>query len=444
MRPRSAVIVALGVSQTLAWASSYYLPAILADPIAKGLGFSRAWVFAAFSMSLLIAALAGPRVGRLIDRRGGRGVLVLSNIVLAIGLVALASASGVVTMFAAWAVLGVGMALGLYDAGFATLAALYGRAARGPITGITLFAGFASTVSWPLSALLNDALGWRETCLVWAVLNLVVGLPLNRLVLPAIAGPLHAQLAHAASIGWKPYREMFLLAFVFAAAWFVTGAMAAHLPGLLERAGATTARGRRRRSAGWAGTGRGAARRVFCIAPGTPADVGPDRRSIASDWCRHLRAHRRRRSCGVRSPLWRRERTAHDCAWHRPTRFVWSARLWRTHRPPGRAGPRRPGICTVAVRAASGRRGRVGPACLGRPLSRCTLCALLLTSQTACMSGRFLPVLGGMMSSGLITIEKSRSCCSTTRANPEREQNLFSLSIHRDQRCRPRPLWVRS
>jgi MFS family permease len=238
MRPRSAVIVALGVSQTLAWASSYYLPAILADPIAKGLGFSRAWVFAAFSMSLLIAALAGPRVGRLIDRRGGRGVLVLSNIVLAIGLVALASASGVVTMFAAWAVLGVGMALGLYDAGFATLAALYGRAARGPITGITLFAGFASTVSWPVSALLNDALGWRETCLVWAALNLIIGLPLNRLVLPAIAQPLHEQLAHAASIGWKPYREMFLLAFVFAAAWFVTGAMAAHLPGLLERAGA--------------------------------------------------------------------------------------------------------------------------------------------------------------------------------------------------------------
>jgi MFS family permease len=108
------VIVALGVSQTLAWASSYYLPAILADPIANGLGFSRAWVFAAFSMSLLIAALAGPRVGRLIDRRGGRGVLVLSNIILSIGLVALGAASGVITMFAAWAVLGVGMALGLY------------------------------------------------------------------------------------------------------------------------------------------------------------------------------------------------------------------------------------------------------------------------------------------------------------------------------------------
>jgi len=238
-RPRRPVIVALGISQTLAWASSYYLPAILADPIANGLGIPRASVFAAFSMSLLIAALAGPRVGRVIDRRGGRGVLAVSNIVLAAGLVGLSAVNGQSSLFVAWAILGVGMALGLYDAGFATLTALYGPAARGPITGITLFAGFASTVSWPLSAFLNDLLGWRETCLVWAGLNLVIGLPLNLLLLPAVAQSAHAQKTHAARIGWKPYREMLLLAFVFAAGWFVTGAMAAHLPRLLERAGAT-------------------------------------------------------------------------------------------------------------------------------------------------------------------------------------------------------------
>ena len=95
VRPRSAVIVALGVSQTLAWASSYYLPAILANPIANELGFSRAWVFAAFSMSLLIAALAGPRVGRLIDRRGGRGVLVLSTQCTGLGGVPLYMGGGV-------------------------------------------------------------------------------------------------------------------------------------------------------------------------------------------------------------------------------------------------------------------------------------------------------------------------------------------------------------
>jgi MFS family permease len=234
---RTTVVAGLGISQTLAWASSYYLPAILADPIADGIRVPRAWVFGAFSASLLIAAVAGPRVGRFIDLHGGRGVLVASNIVLAAGLLALAGAVGPLTLFAAWGILGIGMALGLYDAGFATLTALYKHGARGPITGITLFAGFASTVSWPISSVLNDAIGWRETCLVWAALNLGLGIPLNLFLLPSLATPLHGKAKEASPTGWRPYREMFLLAFVFAAGWFVTGAMAAHLPELLVQAG---------------------------------------------------------------------------------------------------------------------------------------------------------------------------------------------------------------
>jgi MFS family permease len=229
-RSRRVVVTTLGVTQTLAWASSYYLPAILADPIGASLGLSRSWVFAAFSMALLIAAFAGPAVGRVIDRHGGRGILVLSNLVLAAGLVVLACANGAALLFAAWAILGVGMALGLYDAGFAALTAL---------TGITLFAGFASTVSWPLSTFLNGAFGWRETVLVWAALNIVLGLPLNRFLLPLPARPVHVARDEAPTIGWKPRKQMLLLAFVFAAAWFVTGAMASQLPELLERSGAT-------------------------------------------------------------------------------------------------------------------------------------------------------------------------------------------------------------
>ena len=235
---RGVVVVVLGVTQTLAWASSYYLPAILADSIGSGIGVPSTWVFAAFSGALLIAAFAGPAVGRAIDRRGGRGVLMLSNVVLAAGLALLAAANGPVLLAIAWAVLGIGMTLGLYDAGFATLAAIYGHNARGPMTGITLIAGFASTLSWPVTTVLNDALGWRETLLVWAALNIVLGLPLNALLPKTVRTVQHIRDT-ARSIGWKPYREMFLLAFVFAAAWFVTGSMAAHLPGLLERAGAT-------------------------------------------------------------------------------------------------------------------------------------------------------------------------------------------------------------
>ncbi|SRR5579871_904171 len=238
-RPRLVVVAALGTSQTLAWASSYYLPAILALPIGASLGLPASWVFAAFSASLLIAATAGPLVGRMIDRHGGRGVLVLSNVVIAAGLVALACANGPVSLFGAWAILGVGMALGLYDAAFATLTALYGTGARGPITGITLFAGFASTLSWPLSSFLDGTVGWRSTCLVWAALNLLVSLPMNRLLLPLPSISVHPGHATATRVGWEPRREMVLVAFVFAAGWFVTGSMAAHLPRLLELAGAS-------------------------------------------------------------------------------------------------------------------------------------------------------------------------------------------------------------
>src|SRR5271155_4899574 len=157
---RSVVVGALGTAQTPAWGSSSSPPAILADPIADGLGLSRTVVFGVFSGSLLVSAFLGPPVGRAIDSHGGRAVLALSNLILAAGLVLLALTQGIVTLVAAWTVLGVGMAMGLYDPAFATLAGLYGRAARGPITGITLIAGFASTVGWTLSAFLEASFGW--------------------------------------------------------------------------------------------------------------------------------------------------------------------------------------------------------------------------------------------------------------------------------------------
>src|ERR1700741_2895588 len=105
---RYAVIAALGAAQRLAWASSYYLPAILADPIAHDLGISSNWFFAAFSASLVISGLLGPRVGRQIDRVGGRQVLCVSNLVLAGGLALLGASTSVWMMSTAWLLLGIG------------------------------------------------------------------------------------------------------------------------------------------------------------------------------------------------------------------------------------------------------------------------------------------------------------------------------------------------
>lgn len=239
-------MLALGASQTIAWGSSYYLPAILAAPMARDLGLAPSWVFGAFSAALVLSALLGPWAGRAIDRHGGRPVLALSNLVLALGLCLLAGAQGPATLAAAWLVLGAGVSIGLYDAAFATLAGLYGREARGAITGVTLIAGFASTVAWPLSAVFEGRLGWRGACLAWAGLNLALALPLNLLLVPRPgASPVEAGEAAtktAAAAAPRPQRFAApLLALVFSAVWFVTGAMAAHLPGLLRAAGASPA-----------------------------------------------------------------------------------------------------------------------------------------------------------------------------------------------------------
>jgi predicted MFS family arabinose efflux permease len=148
-------------------------------------------------------------------------------------------------VFIAWAVMGLAMGSGLYEAAFATVVRLYGQQARPAITGITLFAGFASTVGWPLSSYLESAWGWRETCLVWALLHLLLGLPLNLLLpraAPVAAMPDSAGAANggnAASAALR--RSALLMAYVFAVSWFISTAMAAHLPQLLQASGAALA-----------------------------------------------------------------------------------------------------------------------------------------------------------------------------------------------------------
>jgi predicted MFS family arabinose efflux permease len=238
-RRQLPLIAALGTTQTLAWASSYYLPAILADPIARDLGVSPNWIFAAFSGSLVISAILGPRVGRQIDLVGGRSVLSASNLTLAAGLVLLGVSYSIPVLVVAWLLLGVGMGFGLYDAAFAALGRIYGEAARRSITGITLIAGFASTVGWPLTAWGLETIGWRNTCFAWAAAHILIGLPINLLMLPAVKGA-KAAVAAAVKSHIPIDRTMILLAFTFATAWTVTGAMAAHMPRILEAAGATT------------------------------------------------------------------------------------------------------------------------------------------------------------------------------------------------------------
>jgi MFS family permease len=249
--PRTVIV--LGMAQLLAWGSSFYLPAMLAVPMAREMGLANSWVFAAFSWALVVSALIGPLAGWAIDCIGGRRVLMASSVVFAIGLAALSSAQGLLGLFLAWTVLGVGMAAGLYEGAFATLVQMYGRLSRGPITGITLIAGLASTVGWPVSAALQSELGWRATCLIWAAVHLLINLPLYAALLPRQrASP--AQVGSRAESQGGPHpppsaadeppeaslapeqhrRAALLLSITFALTWFISTAMAAHLPQLLQ------------------------------------------------------------------------------------------------------------------------------------------------------------------------------------------------------------------
>jgi hypothetical protein len=168
-------------------------------------------------------------------------VLPVSNLVFAAGLALLGFSQGLPSLFAAWLVIGIGLSAGLYEAAFATLAGIYGRDARRSITGITLIAGFASTVCWPLSAYMDVTIGWRATCFVWAAAHLLIGLPINLLLPP---GRAHEKAA-AASAEQAPQKRRVLvmagLSFVFAGTWFCSTAMAAHLPRVLQEAGASLA-----------------------------------------------------------------------------------------------------------------------------------------------------------------------------------------------------------
>ena len=187
-RGRWPVICALGVMQILAWGSTYYLPAVLAEPIARDTGWPLAWIVGGLSVGLLVAALASPRVGAVIQARGGRPVLALAALVLAAGLTILGLAPSLPVFLAGWVLLGFGMGCGLYDPAYATLGRLYGANARSAITHLTLLGGFASTVCWPLSAFLSAQVGWRGACFAYAGLHLAVTLPLVLAFIPPAPG----------------------------------------------------------------------------------------------------------------------------------------------------------------------------------------------------------------------------------------------------------------
>jgi MFS family permease len=230
----------LGITQIVAWGTIFYSPVLTMPLIAAERGWSLSFAMGGFSLCLLVAGLASPTVGAMIDRFGGHVVMTFGSLTGAVGLLALVHAEHKLAYLAVWMLLGVGLAASLYDAAFATLGRIFAAAARSPITVLTLAGGFASTVGWPSTHLLMDAVGWRGTYLVYAALLALVCAPLHAFVLPRSRAhaPPPAESGVKAPALLPPRGLAFLLvAAAFASYAFVPSALSAHLLAVFGRAG---------------------------------------------------------------------------------------------------------------------------------------------------------------------------------------------------------------
>lgn len=241
MQSSTKLTLKLGIPQIIGWGSGFYLPAILAVPIAKDLGIPTELFFWAFTVSILVSGLIGPRIGKAIDRLGGRRVLPFGNLAFALGLGLLALSSEPLLIFVAWAIIGIGASMGNYDSAFATAVVFFGNKSNKVIAGITVFAGFSSTIAWPLTSYINDNYSWQSAVWFWVVMHLLVALPIHLSiprteprVVPDATGPIRKIIKNRGRL--DPILVVF--AVMFALEGFVVSAVNTTLPFMLGELGA--------------------------------------------------------------------------------------------------------------------------------------------------------------------------------------------------------------
>lgn len=242
MQAGTRLSIRLGITQIISWGSGFYIPAILAVPISASIGITTELFFWAFTFSLLLSGVLGPRIGRAIDRFGGRKVLPWGNLAFATGLVALAFSTEPVMLFIAWGLIGVGGSMGNYDSAFATAVSFFKEKSNRVIALITVFAGFSSTVSWPLTTYLEANFGWQAAVLFWAAAHLIICLPLHltiprseERVIETMTGPIKKIMKNK----FRFDSLLVIFAVMFALEGFIVSSVNSTLPFLLTELGAS-------------------------------------------------------------------------------------------------------------------------------------------------------------------------------------------------------------
>ena len=248
--PMTGAVLALGITQITAWGTSYYCLGVLAGPISQDTGWSRGFVFLGFTVALLAMGVVSNAIGRAIDRHGGRVVMTLGTVLVSAGLLALAHVHSGAAYLAVWVLLGLGMRMCLYDAAFAALVQVAPSRGRMAISYLTLFGAFASSVFWVVGHALEEQVGWRQTLVLFALINLVVCLPLHWLGLArreAGEGVTAPTSKPAASPDGPPLEgrarsvAIALFALIMSLNGFVFGVISVQLVPMLEAAGLATA-----------------------------------------------------------------------------------------------------------------------------------------------------------------------------------------------------------
>jgi MFS family permease len=231
----------LGVTQLLAWGAIYYTPVLMVPRICADHDWSTAFAMSGFSLGLLVSGLTSPFIGGWIDRFGGHVVMPFGSLIGAAGLMLLPAADHQITYLAVWSVLGLGMAASFYDPAFASLGRIFGSNARSPITMLTLIGGLASTLSWPMTQILIDAIGWKQTYVVYGLALACIAAPLHAFALPrSRAYPDVVVAAEQAALTPVPLprgRNFVLLAAGFALASFVPSGLLSNLLAMFQRLG---------------------------------------------------------------------------------------------------------------------------------------------------------------------------------------------------------------
>ena len=236
-RPGPIAIVLIGIAQILVWGSSFFILAVIASPIMKETGWNREWVYGALSMSICLSGLLLPAIGKLVAQNRGRMLLCASGVAAAAGVALMASSHSLALFFFAWVILGVAMALGLYDTLYAALGNCYGRNAKSAITTVTLISGFCTSIMWPLLAAGVVHVGWRDTCYILAAVLLVTIIPVYRCALPAGSAAPAVQKRRASgaiSVDRKTYH---LMSTIFMIAAVIMTALSVQLIDILQSRG---------------------------------------------------------------------------------------------------------------------------------------------------------------------------------------------------------------